>query len=177
MNLRNVKQAIHSLWNYCNMEDDPNVVNVPAPVNPVEVFRAFTSEGITPTNSELLTLMTAMYMDNRFDILHRNPTGAVVMPADDPNQTAQKTRVAEALVEKYRQTIDQDALKNAELVDKYHRAIVDLDNVYVRVFTEPDSIVARQQLTKAWIVLCQKIREFEPEFYQSHLANHHQNQN
>ena len=160
MNLRNVKQAVHSLWNYCHMEDDPNVVNVPAPVNPVEVVRAFNNEGITPANSELLTLMTAMYMDNRFDILHRNPSGAVVMPTDDdPNQTARKTRVAEALVEKYRQTIDQDALKNATLVDQYHRA----------------SIVARQQLTKAWIMLCQKIREFEPEFYNAHLANHHHN--
>ena len=33
--------------------------------------------------------------------------------------------------------------------------------------------MACQQLTKAWIMLCQKIREFEPEFYNSHLANHH----
>ena len=174
MNLRNVKQAVHSLWNYCHMEDDPNVVNVPAPVNPVEVVRAFNDEGITPTNSELMTLMTAMYMDNRFDILHRNPTGAVVMPTDESKPTTTRdAQVAEALIEKYRHVIDQDALKNATLVDQYHRAIVDFDNVYVRVFTEPDSIVARQQLTKAWIMLCQKIREFEPEFYNSHLANHH----
>ena len=176
MNLRNVKQAVHSLWNYCHMEDDPNVVNVPAPVNPVEVVRAFNDAGVTPTNSELMTLMTAMYMDNRFDILHRNPSGAVVMPTDESKPaTTRDAQVAEALIEKYRHVINQDALKNATLVDQYHRAIVDFDNVYVKVFTEPDSIVARQQLTKAWIMLCQKIREFEPEFYQSHLANHHHN--
>lgn len=173
MNLRNVKQAIQSLRNYCQMEDDPNVVNVPAPVNPAEVVRTFISEGITPTNSELMTLMTAMYMDNRFDILHMNPSGA--KPKDEPKPTDQKTQIAEAFVRRYQHVIDKDSLKNAKLIDEYHRAILDLDNVYVKVFTDPNSIAARQQLTKAWIMFCQKVREFDPEFYQSHLANHHHN--